>query len=151
MHTLNRLIYLLFIWSLVVTMILFYPMFISIYVFLPLFIGLFGYILIIGIEKQKWHYILISVIYFINVETNLSLPLFLMTLSSLLVYMLFYTKLTQMKWCRVCAKILLVTLLNLVCLGALLGYDFIFETTSVGLDILLVYSLLIDIVAVMVL
>jgi hypothetical protein len=125
-------------------------MLISIYVFLPLFIGLVGYLFIIGIEQGKLHYVILSIIYFINLEVNLSLPFFLMIFSSMVVYGMFYTKLSQVKRCKVCAKIILVILLDVLYLGALLGYDFIFQTNSIMLDILLTYTLLIDILVVMV-
>jgi len=151
MNTLYNLIYNPLIWFLIVVFILFYPMLISIYVFLPLFIGLMGYLFILGIDKRKLHYVLLSMVYFINLEVNLSLPFFLMTLSSLLVYTIFYPKLAKVKRCKICAKIVLVVLLDFVYLGCLLLYDFIFQTTSVVLDLILVYSLVIDILAVMVL
>jgi hypothetical protein len=126
-------------------------MLISIYVFLPLFIGLIGYLFMLGIAQGKWHYLILTTIYFTNLEINLSLPFFLMILSSLIVYTMFYKKLSQVKRCKICAKIILVLLLDLVYLVSLLGYDFIFETTSVTLDVILSYSLLIDILVVMVL
>lgn len=151
MNTFIRLIYPLLVWFLIGTFILFYPMMISIYVFLPLFIGLMGYLFIVGIYQGRWHYVLLSIVYFINLEVNLSLPFFLMIFSSLLVYAIFYTTLAEIKKCKVCAKIILVLLLNLVYLGCLLGYDFIFQTSSVGLDVILAYSLVVDILVVMLL
>jgi len=151
MNTFYRFLHRPLLWLLIGAFILFYPMLISIYVFLPLFIGLMGYLFIVGIDQRKWHYVLLSIIYFINLEVNLSLPFFLMILSSLLVYGMFYTKLAQVKRCKVCAKIILVLLLDVVYFGCLLGYDFIFQTTSIMLDIILAYSLVIDILVVMVL
>jgi len=151
MQTFTRLMYPFLIWFLIITFILFYPMLISIYVFLPLFIGIVGYIFIVGIDQKKWHYVLLAILYFINLEVNLSLPFFLMILSSLVVYAMLYTKLAQVKRCKVCAKITLVLLLDVVYLGCLLGYDFIFQTTSVVLDKLLAYSLIVDLLVVMVL
>ena len=63
-------------WTLVFSFVLFYPMLISIYVFLPLLVGVMGYMLIKGLEKGKISYVLIGVIYFINLEVNLALPPF---------------------------------------------------------------------------
>ncbi len=151
MHTFINLMYSFLIWFLIITFILFYPMLISIYVFLPLFIGVGGYIFIVGINQKKWHHVLLTILYFINLEVNLSLPFFLMILSTLIVYTIFYTKLAQVKRCKICAKILLVLLLDIVYLASLLGYDFIFQTSSIGVDTLLAYSLIVDLLAVMIL
>jgi len=151
MNTLLQSLYGPLLGFLILTFTLFYPMLISIYVFLPLFIGLVGYLFIIGIEQKKWHYVLLSIVYFINLEVNLSLPFFLMILSSLVVYAVFYKKLSQVKRCKVCAKIFLVLLLDVFYLACLLGYDFIFQMSSVGLDTILAYSLVIDLLVVIVL
>ena len=151
MNTLLQSLYAPLLGFLILTFTLFYPMLISIYVFLPLFIGLVGYLFIIGIEQKKWHYVLLSIVYFINLEVNLSLPFFLMILSSLVVYAVFYRKLSQVKRCKICAKIFLVLLLDVFYLACLLGYDFIFQMSSVGLDTILAYSLVIDLLVVIVL
>jgi hypothetical protein len=142
---------LLFIWLSVLLFIVFYPMLISIYVFLPLLIGVMGYILIQGIEKEKIHYVLISIIYFANLDVNLSLPFFLLSISSLLVYVLFYHSLLYFRECVICRPVLTVLLIDTVYLGSLLSYDFIFQTNSVVLDNILLYSLIIDLLIVVIL
>jgi len=139
------------IWIVVLLFILFYPMLISIYVFLPLLIGIMGYIMILGIEQGKLHYILISTIYFINLEVNLSLPFFLTMIMVLLVYVLFYHYLSYFRDCYVCRPVLLVILIDVFYLGALLVYDFIFQGTSIVLDNILLYSLIVDILVVAIL
>ena len=139
------------VWFLLAVCVLFYPMFISIYVFLPLLIGVMGHILMQGIATGKLHYVLVAMLYFINLEVNLSLPFFLMLLATLLVYRLFYIKLSKVKRCKVCVNIFLVILLDFTYLGLLLGYDFMFQTNSVMLDVILVYSLVIDMLIVAVL
>ena len=131
--------------------ILFYPMLISIYVFLPLLIGVMGYIFILGIEEGKLHYVLMSMVYFLNLEVNLSLPFFLIVISTLLVYVMFYHKLTHFRKCKICKPIMSVILLDVVYLGCLLSYDFIFQSTSVVLDTILLYSLIVDILVVVLL
>ena len=138
-------------WLLVGIFVAFYPMMISIYVFLPLFIGLMGYIMIYGIEKGKLFYILISLIYYLNLEANLSLPFFLTTIATLLVYVLFYHNLSYFRSCTVCVAVITVFLIDMVYLGILLGYDYIFQTQSVILDKILLYSLIADILIVVVL
>ncbi len=139
------------IWLFILLFIIFYPMLISIYVFLPLLIGVMGYVMILGIEQSKLHYVLISIVYFINLEVNLSLPLFLTLLSSLLMYVLFYHNLMYFKRCQVCKAILSVFLLDIIYLACILAYDFIFQTSSVALDTILLYSLIVDLLVVVIL
>jgi len=151
MNTLYKILHRPLIWIVVLLFILFYPMLISIYVFLPLLIGIMGYIMILGIEQGKLYYILISTIYFINLEVNLSLPFFLTISMVLLVYVLFYHHLSYFRNCYVCRPILLVILIDIFYLGALLVYDFIFQGTSIVLDNILLYSLIVDILVVVIL
>ena len=140
-----------FLWIAILIFIAFYPMLISIYVFLPLLIGIMGYIMIMGIEDGKLHYILIAMIYFINLEVNLSLLFFLTIISTLLMYVLFYHNLTHFRSCQICKPILSVILIDLVYLGLLLAYDFIFQSSSIVLDNILLYSLIVDILVVVIL
>lgn len=135
----------------IIIFIVFYPMLISIYVFLPLLIGVVGYVMILGVEKGRLHYILFSLIYFVNLEANLSLPLFLTTISTLLMYVLFYHNLTHFRRCQICKPILSVLLLDFIYLGCILSYDFIFQSTSVVLDTILLYSLIVDVLVVVIL
>jgi hypothetical protein len=131
-------------WIIVILFVVFYPMLISIYVFLPLLIGVMGYVLILGIEKEKLHYILIALVYFVNLEVNLSLPFFLIFISTLLVYILFYHTLIYFRDCHICRPVLSVLLIDAVYLGSLLFYDFVFQTQSIVLDNMLLYSLIVD-------
>ena len=140
-----------FLWIAILIFIAFYPMLISIYVFLPLLIGIMGYVMIMGIEEGKLHYILIAMIYFINLEVNLSLLFFLTIISTLLMYVLFYHNLTYFRSCQICKPILSVILIDLVYLGLLLAYDFIFQSSSIVLDNILLYSLVVDILVVVIL
>jgi len=137
-------------WVLLLFFVLFYPMLISFYVFLPLLIGVMGYVFIQGVDKGKWAYVLLSLIYFINLEVNLSLPFFLILISVLIVYILFYNTLTHLKKCRICTPLLTVFLIDVVYLGVLLAYDFIFDTSSIVLDTILLYSLIVDLLVVVV-
>ncbi len=138
-------------WLSVLLFIIFYPMLISIYVFLPLLIGVMGYILIQGIDKKKTHYILLSIVYFINLEVNLSLPFFLTIIASLLVYILFYHSLTYFNKCRICRPLLSVLFIDTLYLGGILSYDFIFQTNSIVLDNILLYSFIVDLLIVVLL
>ena len=128
--------------------VVFYPMLISIYVFLPLFIGVMGYMLMRGIDKNNPFYIFISLFYFINLEVNLSLPLFLTILVVLLIYAIFYHHLNYFRKCVVCRPIISVILIDLFYLVFLLTYDFIFQTSNVMIDNILLYTLIVDLLVV---
>lgn len=131
--------------------VIFYPMLISIYVFLPLFIGAMSYVLIQGIEKGSLGAILIAMMYMINLEVNLSLPLFFILIVTLLFYVGIYPFLTHFRKCRICTPLLSVILLDLLYLGSLFAFDFIFQTQSIVLDTILLYSLIVDMLIVVIL
>jgi len=135
----------------VVLFILFYPMLISIYVFLPLFIGAMSYILIQGIEKEKSIYIIFAIIYLINLEVNLSLPLFLTMISSFIFYVTIYPSLRHFRRCKFCKPLISVLILDFFYLGALFAFDFIFQVHSIELDTILLYSLIVDMLIVVLL
>ncbi len=141
----------IFIWLSVLLFIIFYPMLISIYVFLPLLIGVMGYIFMQGIEKEKVHYIFISIIYIINLEINLSLPIFLIFISLLLVYIFLYPSLRYFHECVICKPVLSILLIDTVYLVLLLSYDFIFQTNSIVLDSILIYSIIVDMLVMVIL
>ncbi len=135
-------------WSIVISFIVFYPMLISIYVFLPLMIGFMGYVLILGIDRSRLSYVFIGLIYLINLEVNLSLPLFLTILTIILFYVTIYPHLQVLKKCKVCIPLLSVIFIDLLYFVMLLGYDFIFDESSIVIDQLLLYSLVVDILMV---
>jgi hypothetical protein len=135
----------------VILAVLFYPMLISIYVFLPLFIGAMSYILIQGLEKDRSFYIFIGIVYLINLEVNLSLPLFLSIITSFFFYLTLYPSLTYFRRCKMCKPIISVMILDLFYLGALISFDFVFQTQSIVLDNILLYSLVVDMLIVVLL
>ena len=141
----------LLMWTLVFSFVIFYPMLISIYVFLPLLVGVMGYMLIKGFEKGKISYIFIGVIYFINLEVNLDLPLFLTIIAALLVYIFVYFKVAFLKRCKVCRPLVTVVAMDFIYLGLLLSYDFMFQTSSIVLNDILQYSLIVDMLMVILL
>ena len=139
------------IWIAIGLFVLFYPMLISIYVFLPLFIGAMSYMFVVGLAKERTAYIIISILFMMNIELNLSLPTFLINISALIFYVFIYPSLTHFRSCRMCRPILSVLLLDLMYLGFLFSYDFIFETQSIVLDKILLYSLVVDMLIVVIL
>jgi len=151
MSSVSKLTQLPIIWLTAIVFMMFYPMLISIYVFLPLFIGVMGYLLMKGIDENRIFYILLPILYFINLEVNLSLPFSLTTLTSLLVYVFLYRHLNYFRKCVICRPILSVILIDGFYLLSLLAYDFIFQTHTIVLDSILVYSLIVDLLVVVVL
>jgi len=131
-------------WITILTFVIFYPMLISIYVFLPLMIGFMGYLFILGIENSKTSYILIALAYLINLEVNLSLPLFLTILTIIFFFTAIYPILLILKSCKICIATLSVLFIDLLYFIMLLGYDFIFDESSIVVDQLLLYSLFVD-------
>jgi hypothetical protein len=140
----NILLKKILLWLLLSMFVLFYPMLISIYVFLPLFVGVVGYFLILGIDRGKISYILISLFYLINLDINLSLPFLLSTIAVLLVYIFLYPYIANFKSCKVCSPLLNVLFIDLIYFLLLMGYDFIFQTHNIMLDDILLYPLVID-------
>ncbi len=151
MNSFSKLMKLPIVWLTAMLFIIFYPMLISIYVFLPLFVGVMGYLLMKGIDENRIFYILLASLYFINLEVNLSLPFFLTTLISLLVYVFFYHHLNYFRKCVICRPILSVILIDGFYLLSLLAYDFVFQTHTIVLDNILLYSLIVDLLVVVVL
>ena len=139
------------IWSFVVFFVVFYPMLISIYVFLPLMIGLMGYVLIVGIDRSEMSYVVVGLVYLINLEVNLSLPLFLTILTAVLYYITIYPHLHVFKKCKVCIPLLSVMFIDLIYFIMLLGFDMIFGESSIVIDQLLFYSLIADMLVVFIL
>ena len=141
----------LFFWLFAVSFVFFYPMLISIYVFLPLLVGAMGYMLVQGVDRGKPPFILLAGFYMINLEVNLSLPIFLIIISTLIFYVIIYPYFKHFRKCRLCRPLMSVVVLDLIYLGCLFGYDFIFQTQSIVLDEILLYSLIVDMLVVVIL
>jgi len=131
-------------WILSISYIIFYPMLISIYVFMPLMIGIIGYIFILGLIESKNSYIIFTTIYMINLEVNLTLPLFLILFTVLIFYIVIYPTFEILKECKICVGLLSVLFIDLLYFIMLVGYDFIFNTVSIVVDQLLFYTLVVD-------
>ena len=121
-----------------------YPLFVSMYTMLPPFIGLAGYVLIINLEKEK-SYIFAPLLFLLNLDLNLSLPLFLSIFVIILIYMFIYTPLKRLVRCKVCLLFALIVIIDFLYYFSLFIYDFIFNTTTILADMLLVYYIVIDI------
>jgi len=131
-------------WIAVILFVVFYPMMVSIYVFLPLMIGFMGYAMVVGIDRPRVSYLVVSLVYLINLEVNLSLPLFLTVLTVIIFYIAIYPHIHIFKKCKVCIPLISVISIDLLYLILLLGYDMIFGESSIVVDQLLLYSLIVD-------
>jgi hypothetical protein len=134
------------VWMIVAVFVVLYPMLISVYVFLPLLVGFAGLMIIRGIEGKGYAYIFFPLVYLLNLEINLSLPLLLTLFATLLYYLILYRRVMYLKRCRICVSVLSVVLIDLFYLGSLLGYDMLMDSSSIVFDDLLWYSLIADIV-----
>jgi hypothetical protein len=123
-----------------------YPMLISIYVFFPLLIGFSGWMIVRGIEGRGLLYVLIPIVYLINLEINLSLPLMMTVFATLLYYLTLFNRVMVFKRCKFCVAVLSVLLIDLYYLASLMTYDLLMDSSSVVIDKLLWYSLIADIV-----
>ena len=146
----KKVLWILF-WAAVGGFVILYPTLISMYVYLPLFIGFAGYLVIWGIDGHGVRYIWFPLIYLVNLEANLSLPMFLSLLSVLLFYLTLYEKIRYFKRCSICVGLLSVIAIDLYYFAVLLGYDFIFDTSSIFVNSLLLYSLVFDLIFVVLL
>ena len=124
-----------------------YPMLISIYVTMPLFIGFAGLMLVTSIEKDRYWHIILVLLYMINLEINLSLPLFLIPISVVIFILLIKPRLSFLKLCPMCIKVVTVVAINIIYFILLYGYDFAHGQSSVNYDSFLLFSLIYDIIA----
>ena len=124
--------------------VLLYPMLVSMYTVLPPLIGLAGYIFIISINSKKI-YSVSAFFYLVNLDLNLTLPLFLSTAITILILMFVYEPLKRLVRCRVCLLFALIVLIDFIYYVNLFVYDFIFNASTVIGDMLLVYYIVIDI------
>jgi len=131
-------------WLIAIMFVIFYPMLISIYVFIPLMIGFMGYVLLLGIDRPRAIYIIFGTTYLINLDINLSLPLFLSIAVVIIFYLTIYPKLIVFKKFRWTIPLLSVIFIDLIYIILLLVYDFIFSESSIVLDKLLIYSFIVD-------
>ena len=124
--------------------VLLYPMLVSIYTVLPPLIGLAGYIFIVNIDSKKI-YSVSAFFYLVNLDLNLTLPLFFSTAVTILILMFVYNRLKLLIRCRVCLIFTLIVLIDFIYYITLFVYDFIFNTSTVIGDISLIYYIVIDI------
>ncbi len=130
--------------SLLFLFVIVYPLLVSMYTILPPLIGLAGYLMIIHIDDKKI-YSISAFFYLLNLDLNLTLPLFLSSSIIILILMFIYEPLNRLVRCRVCLLFILIVIIDFSYYMSLFVYDFIFTSTTVIGDMLLVYYIVIDI------
>jgi len=140
-------VYNLLIFTFWLLVVIIYPAIISMYVTLPLFIGFSGLMFVLGIEKEKPIYIFLSFLYMLSLEINLSLPILLIAIASLIYYLFILDKLTILKHCRKCIYIITVISINLIYFILLNGYDFVTSQNSIDYNYIILYSIIFDIIS----
>ncbi len=125
------------------SMVLLYPILVSIYSMLPPLIGLAGYIVITNVDKNRL-YALSGMVYLVNLELNLTLPMLLSIFVVVMLYIFLYSPLKLLIRCRVCLVFVLMVLIDLIYYLTLFLYDVMFNTSTVVGDMLLVYYIAID-------
>ena len=121
-----------------------YPILVSMYTMLPPLIGLAGYIVITNVNKNIF-YALAGMVYLVNLELNLTLPMLLSIFVVVMIYIFLYSTLKLLIRCRVCLLFVLMVLIDFSYYLVLFLYDLMFGTTTVISDMLLVYYIVVDI------
>jgi hypothetical protein len=121
-----------------------YPVLVSIYSMLPPLIGLAGYIIISNVDKNKV-YALAGMVYLLNLELNLTLPMLLSIFVVIMTYIFLYSTLKLLIRCKVCFLFTMIVIVDTSYYLTLFLYDAMFQTTTVVGDMMLVYYIIVDI------
>jgi hypothetical protein len=124
-----------------------YPTLISIYVKLPLFIGFAGLIFVKGLEEDKSFYTVVALIYMFALEINLSLPLMLIPVSAVIFFIYIKRRLLIFKHCKKCIQSLTVISINIIYFLLIVVYDFFMSESNIDFNITILFSILFDILA----
>lgn len=132
-----------------VLFVFFYPIFSSYYFYLPPFIAIAAILAIRGHEKKNRFMLYSSLIYLFNIEVNFSLPLFSTFIVLAFYYFVLLPKLRFYTTCKNCLRLLTVLMYNLLLIIFLVGFDYLFFTQSIVLDLKLIYNLMFEFMAVL--
>jgi len=121
-----------------------YPVLVSIYSMLPPLIGLVGYIIIANVDKNKL-YALAGMVYLLNLELNLTLPILLSIFVVVMTYIFLYSTLKLLIRCQVCLLFTMIVIVDTFYYLTLFLYDAMFQTTTVVGDMMLIYYIIVDI------
>jgi len=121
-----------------------YPFLVSIYSMLPPLIGLAGYIIISNVDRNKI-YALAGMVYLLNLELNLTLPMLLSIFVVIMTYIFLYSTLKLLIRCNVCFLFTMIVIVDTFYYLTLFLYDAMFQTTTVVSDMTLLYYIIVDI------
>ena len=121
-----------------------YPFLVSIYSMLPPLIGLVGYIIIVNVDKNRL-YALAGMVYLMNLELNLTLPILLSIFVVVMTYLFLYSPLKLLIRCQICLLFTMIVLVDFLYYVTLFLYDAMFQTTTVVGDMMLIYYIIVDI------
>lgn len=134
---------------LAVLFVFFYPLFSSYYFYLPPLIAIAAILVIRGYEKDDKFLLYCSLIYLFNIEVNFSLPFFSTLFVLIFYYFAILPKLRFYTTCKICLRLLTVIVYNLLLIGFLLAYDYLFYTDAMILDLKLIYNIMFELMAVL--
>ena len=131
-------------WTVIIFIVLFYPLLVSIYTVFPPLVGIAGLVIIYYFEKN-WIYAMAGILYLLNIDLNLGLPIFLSSFSIILIYYLIYPTTRLMVRCKTCLSLFLIVLIDAFYYMNLFIYDFIFSSSVVAGDLTLIFYIVMDI------
>lgn len=134
----------------VVLFIFFYPIVASYYYYIPPFIAIAAIFAIRGYEKQNRFMLICALVYLFNVEVNFSLPLFSTIIVLALYLFVVLPKLRFFTTCTLCLRLITVVVYNLLLVGFLLSCDYLFFDYTLVLDLKLLYNIMFELMAVLV-
>jgi hypothetical protein len=130
-------------WSLLLFMVIFYPMLTSIYGILPPLIGVVGLMVIYNVDENRV-YAFLGMLYLVNLDLNLSLPMLLSIFSIVIIYVMIYPSAKLMIRCQKCLAFFLIFLINGFYYINLFIYDIIFSSKVIVGDNTLLFYILFD-------
>ena len=131
-------------WAVIIFIVLFYPLLVSIYTVFPPLVGIAGLVIIYYFEKN-WIYAMAGILYLLNIDLNLGLPIFLSSFSIILIYYLIYPTTRLMVRCKTCLSLFLIVLIDAFYYMNLFIYDFIFSSSTIKGDLTLIFYIMMDI------
>ena len=131
-------------WIVIIFIVFFYPLLVSIYSVFPPLIGIAGLVIIYYFEKN-WIYAMAGMLYLLNIDLNLGLPLLLSSFSIVLIYYLVYPSVQPMIRCKTCLSLFLIVLIDAFYYMNLFIYDFIFSYSTIEGDLTLIFYIMMDI------
>jgi len=134
----------------VVLFIFFYPIIASYYYYIPPLIAIAAILAIEGYEKENRFMLVASLVYLFNIEVNFSLPLFSTFIVLCFYFFVILPKLRFFTTCAICLRLITVVVYNLLLIGFLISYDYLFFEYTLALDLKLLYNLLFELMVVLV-